>query len=67
MDAWHRCCHLCELLFEDKRYTTALLTLWMVVSCVGFHNLGAFHIQFMTFGPSETTVFMGMPINTWGR
>lgn len=44
-----------------------LLTGWMFLSCILFQYLGAFHIQFMTFGPSDATIFMGMPINTWGR
>lgn len=65
--SWSTARSLFELFFEDKRYTTLLLTTWMIVSCIVFYSLGAFRIQFMTFGPSEATVFMGMPINTWSR
>lgn len=58
---------LVRLLFEDKRYTMLVLVTWLLFSCAIFHSLGAFHISFMSVGPSETCLFMGMPINTWGK
>ena len=56
-----------RLLFEDKRYTMILLVSWMIIACVIFYQLGAFHMHFMTFGPSEQTIFMGMIIDTWHK
>jgi hypothetical protein len=56
-----------RLLFEDKRYTMVLLVVWMVISVTVFYQLGAFHMHFMTFGPSPKTVFMGMVIDTWNK
>lgn len=56
------------MIFEqDKRYTMLVLVNWLLFSCAIFHSLGAFHISFMSVGPSETCLFMGMPINTWGK
>lgn len=56
-----------KLLFEDKRYTMIVLVIWMTVSCTVFRELGAFHMHFMTFGPSNETIFMGMIIDTWKK
>lgn len=53
--------------FHDKRLTVVVLIWWMSTACVIFSFLGAFHSQFMTFGPSETTQFMAMKIDTWGK
>lgn len=39
----------------------------MCLACGIFHHLGAFHSQFMTFGPSEKTEFMAMKIDTWPK
>jgi biotin transporter BioY len=54
-----------RILFEDKRYTVLVLLIWMVIACIVFYQLGAFHMHFMTFGPSDKTLFMGMIIDTW--
>lgn len=56
-----------RLFFDDKRYTSVLLIAWGVITCTVFYILGAFHTHFMTFGPSEKTVFMGMTINNWSK
>lgn len=56
-----------RLFFDDKRYTTVLLVVWGGITCVIFWSLGAFHTHFMTWGPSERTVFMGMTIDTWWK
>lgn len=39
----------------------------MTLACCIFRGLGAFEGQFMTVGPSESTVFMAMKINTWPK
>ena len=56
-----------RIMFEDKRSTMILLAVWMIIACIVFNQLGAFHMHFMTFGPSEETIFMGMVINTWNK
>lgn len=54
-------------LFDDKRYTTGLLIVWMLAVCSIFYTLGAFHMSYMHVGPGEETVFMGLKIDTWGK
>ena len=54
-----------DILFEEKRVTMALVTVWLIATCIIFSSLGAFHMQFMTLGPSAHTVFMGMVIDDW--
>lgn len=56
-----------RLFFDDKRYTMILLLMWMFAACTVFFYLGAFHMHFMTFGPSAETIFMGMTIDTWSK
>ena len=56
---------LVDVLFENKIATTFLVVAWMLFTCCLFYTLGAFHMQFMTFGPSPHTTFMGMVIDTW--
>jgi hypothetical protein len=65
---WGMCITKCiRLLFDDKRYTMILLLVWMIIACSVFYQLGAFHMHFMTFGPSSKTIFMGMTIDTWNK
>lgn len=54
-------------LFDDKRATILLVASWGLITVTMFWLLGAFHIQFMTFGPSDKTQFMGMLIDTWPK
>lgn len=54
-----------KLLFHDKRLTLIVLVVWMTSTCIIFNQLGAFHSQFMTFGPSPKTEFMAMKIDSW--
>ena len=58
---------LIKVLFHDKRWTVALLLLWMVTVCTIFYWLGAFHMGYMHVGPSEATVFMGLKIDSWQK
>lgn len=58
------CCNF-KLLFDDKRYTSVMMIAWMIFACCVFYVLGAFHTHYMTFGPSATTEFMGLKIDTW--
>jgi hypothetical protein len=54
-----------KLFFHDKRFTMIVLAVWSTMACTIFHQFGAFSGKFMTFGPSETTEFMAMKIDTW--
>lgn len=54
-------------IFKNKVYVVYAFLAWGAISVVIFGRLGAFHMQFMTFGPSDTSQLMGMKINTWGR
>lgn len=56
-----------KLFFHDKRLTVVVLVTWMCTACGIFYHLGAFHSQFMTFGPSPKTEFMAMKIDTWDK
>lgn len=58
---------LIKLFFRDKRLTLIVLALWMTSTCIIFNQLGAFHSQFMTFGPSPKTEFMAMKIDSWSK
>jgi hypothetical protein len=61
------CISIIKKLFDDKRFTLLLLLWWLCTTIAIFYYLGAFHIHFMTVGPSEETEFMGMKINTWTK
>jgi hypothetical protein len=61
------CVKILTILFEDKRCTMLLLVGWLAATIAIFYYLGAFHIHFMTIGPSDETEFMGMKINTWAK
>lgn len=64
---WAKITNVAKLFFDDKRYTSVLLLVWMVSTCVLFYFLGAFHVYYMIWGPSEKTEFMGMRIDTWHK
>lgn len=44
-----------------------LLVVWMVSSCLIFWLLGAFHVHYMSVGPSAESAFMGMTIDNWWK
>jgi len=52
-------------LFDDKRLAVALLMVWLAIVVAVFKDLGLLDTKFMTMGPSPTTVFMGMTLDTW--
>ena len=63
----HSSMNFVNKMFEDKRATMVLLVAWMVSACVIFWSLGAFHVHYMSFGPSAESTFMGMTIDNWGK
>ena len=54
-----------DRVFDDKRLAVAVLMGWLTVVLTVFKDIGLLDTTFMTLGPSETTLFMGMKINTW--
>lgn len=51
--------------FDDKRLTCVLLFVWLVIVLGIFSHLGVMQTQFMSFGPSEETFFMGVCLDSW--
>lgn len=60
-------CGIVDYVFDDKRICTLLLGSWMCIVLVIFYEIGILQTNWMSVGPSDRTVFMGMQINTWYR
>lgn len=59
------CLKAVDALFDDKRVITMFLMIWLSIVLVVFKDIGLLDTKFMTLGPSEFTVFMGVTLNTW--
>jgi hypothetical protein len=59
------CLRVVDALFDDKRVITMLLTVWLCLVLAVFKDIGLLDTKFMTLGPSESTVFMGVTLNSW--
>lgn len=54
--------------FTDKRITCIIVFIWIGISIGFYDELGAFdELDFMTFGPSNHTKFMGAVLDTWPK
>ena len=53
--------------FHDKRATSVIMFAWMIAMVFFTRHIGIFDTEFMTFGPSSHTRFMGAVLNTWSR
>lgn len=62
-----RCGVALGVLFDDKRLTCVVLMTWMMIVLCGFSQIGITQSQFMQFGPTNTTAYMGISINTWPK
>lgn len=60
-------CRLLDIVFEDKRIASVILTIWLCTVIGVFKDLGLFDSSYMSFGPSPSTMFMTVKIDTWGR
>jgi len=58
---------LLDHIFDDKRVAITLLTLWMVAVVGSLQSINLLHSDFMTFGPSNHTRFMTVPIDSWHK
>jgi len=54
-----------DRIFDDKRLAVCFLMVWLVIVVTVFKDIGLLDTKFMNFGPSATTVFMGMVLDTW--
>lgn len=60
------CCSSCmDRIFDDKRIAVCFLMTWLVIVVTVFKDIGLLDTKFMNFGPSASTVFMGMVLDTW--
>ena len=50
--------------FHDKRATSVIMFAWMIAMVFFAQHIGIFDTEFMTFGPSSHTRFMGAVLNT---
>ena len=60
-------CRCVDTVFEDKRISTVILTIWLATVVGVFKELGLFDSEYMNIGPSPHTVFMTVRIDTWDR
>ena len=59
------CLKVVDALFDDKRVITFFLMIWLSIVLIVFKDIGLLDTKFMTLGPSEFTVFMGVTLDTW--
>jgi hypothetical protein len=59
------CLKIIDALFDDKRVITLFLMIWLSIVLIVFKDIGLLDTKFMTLGPSEFTIFMGVTLNTW--
>ena len=60
-------CSILEYVFDDKRVACLCLSSWLCLVVVLFYEVGILNSNYMRFGPSDSTLFMGTAINTWYR
>lgn len=51
--------------FDDKRLAVSVLMLWLCVVVLTFKHLGMLESKYMSFGPSPSTFYMGMVLDSW--
>jgi len=54
-----------DRVFDDKRIAVVILMIWLVIVIVVFKDIGLLDTKFMSMGPSDKTIFMGMVLDTW--
>lgn len=53
--------------FNDKRLTSLLLVVWILMTYGFFDAIGIVESEFVTIGPSDHTKFMGTTLDTWNK
>lgn len=56
-----------NLIFEDKRLCAVFVLVWLAIVLGAFSHAGIMNTQFMSFGPSAETYFMGIQLYNWPR
>jgi len=59
------CMRLMDKIFDDKRIAVFTLMVWLGIVFSLFKDIGLLDTNFMTFGPSPNTKFMGVVLDTW--
>ena len=59
------CLNMMDAVFDDKRIIVVFLICWLTLVLVIFEDLGLMNTKFMALGPSQSTVFMGVTLDTW--
>ena len=59
------CIRIMDALFDDKRVISVFLVCWLSLVLVVFKDIGLMETKFMTLGPSDATMFMGVKLDTW--
>jgi hypothetical protein len=60
-------CNGLNKVFDDQRLMIASVWVWLVIVLVIFSQMGLFHSEFIRFGPSPTTKYVGITLDTWEK
>jgi hypothetical protein len=53
--------------FDDQRLMVSATWMWLIAVLVIFSQMGLFHSEFVRFGPSPTTTYVGITLDTWSK
>jgi hypothetical protein len=53
--------------FDDQRLMVSATWVWLIVVLIIFSQMGLFHSEFIRFGPSTTTTYVGITLDTWSK
>ena len=56
-----------NVMFDDKRVTITVLSIWFVMVAVLFSYLGLFSTTYMAVGPSKSLTYLGIVLDTWPK
>jgi hypothetical protein len=59
--------HALNKVFDDQRLMVASIWVWLVIVLIIFSQMGLFHSEFVRFGPSPTTTYVGITLDTWEK
>jgi len=59
--------HALNRVFDDQRLMIASVWVWLAIVLVIFSQMGLFHSEFVRFGPSPTTTYVGITLDTWEK
>lgn len=53
------------MVFDDKRIMVGVIWTWLIVVLAVFTEMGLFKSDFVRWGPSPTTVYIGIKLDNW--